>query len=156
MSGEQFHSCVDAVAQKWGKATSGEGLGPAACPSDWVDKAEAFFAEERSYSYYIHHFRTWFDLYGKDRFLFISDKTLHDEGIRQQLMNEISVFAGVPQYQYAANSALYDDSLSHASTKKWTVSNRLREVLWDMFELDEHNAELYQELGQNLGWKPTK
>jgi hypothetical protein len=80
VSGELFQNCVDAIAQRWGKPTSGEGAGPAGCPAEWVDKVEEFLAEEKSYSHYIHHFRNWFELYGgKDGFLFIADTTLHDQ-----------------------------------------------------------------------------
>jgi len=142
--------------------------------------AEQFLLDEKDYSYYIDHFKIWFDLYGKDKFLFIPDTTLHDPTIRQRLMDEISAFAGVPAFQYAddgyvevcvrapqtvfslffctpvANSPLYDESLTHASVKKWTIPNSLRQVLWDIFELDARNAELYKVLGKDLGWTAQK
>ena len=81
------------------------------------------------------------------------------QDVRQQLMDEISAFAGVPQYQYPLGPPLYDEgdpSLAHASAKKWTVTDRTREVLWDIFDLDKHNAELYEVLGRDLGWTARK
>jgi hypothetical protein len=74
-------------------------------------------------------------------------------------MDEISTFAGVPLFEYPLDSPLYDEgdeSLAHASTKKWAFSNRTREVLWDIFDMDTHNAELYEFLGRDLGWTARK
>ena len=78
---DSFRSCVDAVAERWGVAPTGEEAGYVGvlvllpllrkfdnkdlyvcvyvrqpCPDEWVTKTETLLKDEKSYSYYIKHF----------------------------------------------------------------------------------------------------